>query len=129
MMQWGSIILEDKEVLLVSQEEMTCAFYLFRLPAAWCKYFAVGLPITLAELQGNSRARDTSRRIAKGNSCKGRGYLVLQVLPMGWKSAVGIMQAVHRMILASSLAGEKIAQFSGNPKDFPYAKQSRSKDP
>ena len=105
MMQWGSIILEDNEVLLISQEDMTCAFYLFRLPAAWCKYFAVGLPINLEELHGNSRARDASKRMAKGNDCKGRGYLVLQVLPMGWKSAVGIMQAVHRMILASSLAG------------------------
>ena len=31
---------------------------------------------------------------------EGRGYLVLQVLPMGWKSAVGVMQAVHRRILA-----------------------------
>ena len=33
------------------------------------------------------------------------GYLVLQVLPMGWKSAVGIMQAVHRRLLSSHLAG------------------------
>ena len=37
MMQWGSIILEDDEVLLISQEDMTCAFYLFKLPRAWCK--------------------------------------------------------------------------------------------
>ena len=50
MMQWGSIILEEDEVLLVSQEDMTCAFYLFKMPRAWCKYFAVGWPILLEEL-------------------------------------------------------------------------------
>ena len=27
----------------------------------------------------------------------------MQVLPMGWKSAVGVMQAIHRRLLASSL--------------------------
>ena len=37
MMQWASIMLEDDEVLLVSQEDMTCAFYLFKLPRAWCR--------------------------------------------------------------------------------------------
>ena len=57
MMQWGSIILEDEEVLLVSQEDMTCAFYLFKLPKAWCRYFAVGLPVYLEDLEGNSRAQ------------------------------------------------------------------------
>ena len=105
MMQWSSIILKDDEVLLISQEDMTCAFYLFRMPRAWCPYFAVGLPVRLADLEGNSRARDKSKRMAGQTSTSGRGYLVLQVLPMGWKSAVGIMQSVHRRILASSLAG------------------------
>ena len=104
MMQWASLILHDDEVLLISQEDMTCAFYLFRMPRAWCPYFAVGLPITLDELTGNARARDISQRMAGNVNPKTRGYLVLQVLPMGWKSAVGIMQAVHRRLLASSLA-------------------------
>ena len=53
MMQWGSIILENDEVMMVSQEDMTCAFYLFRLPSAWCKYFAVGWPSSLSSLTGN----------------------------------------------------------------------------
>ena len=106
MMQWSSLVLQDDEVLLVSQEDMTCAFYLFRMFKAWCPYFAVGLPIILEELQGNSRARDISQRMAGHPAAKTKSYLVLQVLPMGWKSAVGIMQAVHRRLLASSLAKE-----------------------
>ena len=45
IVQWTSIVLLDNEVLVVSQEDMTCAFYFFRLPSAWCPYFAIGLPI------------------------------------------------------------------------------------
>ena len=41
--------------------------------------------------------------MGKGHDVNGMGYLVLQVLPMGWKSAVGIMQAVHRRLMSSSL--------------------------
>ena len=105
MMQWASLVLHEDEVLLVSQEDMTCAFYLFRMPREWCPYFAVGLPITLEELEGNARSRDISRRLAGSVKPGTRGYLVLQVLPMGWKSAVGIMQAIHRKLLSSTLAG------------------------
>ena len=106
MMQWASIILRDDEVLLISQEDMTCAFYLFKLPRAWCRFFAVGLPIRLDQLTSNAKARDASVRLAGGADCSGWGYLILKVLPMGWKSAVGIMQAVHRRILASCLAND-----------------------
>ena len=91
MMQWASVTLQDDEVLLISQEDMTCAFYLFRMPRAWCPYFAVGLPVKLEELTGNAKAREASLRMAGGANTSGIGYPVLQVLPMGWKSAVGIM--------------------------------------
>lgn len=94
MMQWSSIVLEEDEVLQVSQEDMTCALYMFKLRRAWCRFFAVGLAITLAELQRNGRAREASKRLAKGADRSGCGYLVLQALPMGWKSAVGIMHAI-----------------------------------
>ena len=103
MLQWSSRVLLDDEVLLISQEDMTCAFYLFRLPKAWCPYFAIGLPVKLDQLTGNAKARATSLRMAKGGDASGLGYLVLQVLPMGWKSAVGIMQAVHRRLMTSDL--------------------------
>ena len=41
-LQWNAICLLESEVLLVSQEDMTCAFYLFRLPHSWARYFAIG---------------------------------------------------------------------------------------
>ena len=56
MMQWGGIVLEDDEMLLISQEDMTCAFYLFRLPRAWSKYFAVGLKVKLSEVGGQFKS-------------------------------------------------------------------------
>ena len=99
IMQWSAICLAEDEILTVTQEDMTCAFYLFRLPKEWLPYMAVGKPVRLRDLQGNSRARAESAAFAKGNT-SGLGYLCLRVLPMGWASAVGVMQAIHRRILA-----------------------------
>lgn len=125
MMQWGSIILEDDEVLLVSKEDASCVFYLFKLPRAWCKYFAVGMPIRLDELKGNARTNDVSTRLANGAGCSGPGYLVLRVLLMGWKSAVGIMHEVHRIILASPLAkGSRLQSAAEIRNTFPMPSSS-----
>ena len=59
MLQWASLVLFEDEVLLVSQEGMSCAFYFFEMPRSWCRYLAVGLPIKLAQLAGNARAKET----------------------------------------------------------------------
>ena len=61
-LQWNAIVLLDNEFLLVSQEDMSCAFYLFKLPAAWAKYFAIGKPIRLKDLKGNAKQREASLR-------------------------------------------------------------------
>ena len=98
-LQWNAIVLLDDEFLLISQEDMTCAFYLFKLPAAWAKYFAIGQPVRLDELKGNPAQRSASLKAAKGHDCSGLGHLCLITLPMGWASATGVMQAVHRAIL------------------------------
>lgn len=98
-LQWSAIVLLDEEFLLVSQEDMSCAFYLFRLPTCWAKYFAVGFPVRLDELHGNPKAMGTSRKLSRGHDTQGEGYMCLQVLPMGWASAMGVMQAVHRKIM------------------------------
>ena len=104
-LQWNAIVLLDDEVLLISQEDMSCAFYLFRLPSEWAKYFAIGQPIKLSELHGNAKARARSEAHCKGMSMSGIGYLCLVTLPMGWLSATGVMQAVHRQILVRPKGG------------------------
>ena len=78
---------------------MSCAFYLFQLPKPWAKSFAIGQPIQLSELRGNARLRAQSLAFPNAYSCNGEGYFRLVTLPMGWGSATGVMQAVHRAIL------------------------------
>ena len=89
-MQWGSVVLEDGENLTVTQEDMSCAFYLFALPPCWAPFFAVGDPVTPAQL-GIAPPPGSSKDTA--------GHLTVRVLPMGWASSVGVMQAAIRQIL------------------------------
>ena len=98
-LQWNAITLLEDEFLLISQEDMSSAFYLFRLPTSRARYFAVGKPIRLDQLKGNARLRAESLAAAAGFDCSKLGYLCLITLPMGWASATGVMQAVHRAIL------------------------------
>ena len=91
---------------MISQEDMKCAFYLFRLPDVWCPFFAVGLPVRASDLKGPEAAKLRARLRAKGMSVDTVGYLCLQVLPMGWLSAVGIMQIIHRNLLGTRLTSD-----------------------
>ena len=59
----------------------------------------MGEPIKLSQLKGNAAMRAKSLSHSKGLDCSGLGYLCLITLPMGWASATGVMQAVHRAIL------------------------------
>lgn len=88
IMQWTSFALLESEEVRVSQEIMTAAFYCFRMPPQWRPYFAVGLP-----LPGSYGGRSPMER----------GYLAVTVLPMGFGSTVGVMQAAARSILSQAL--------------------------
>mgnify|MGYP003333489142 CR=1 FL=1 len=99
ILQLSSIVLLNDEYLLLSQEDMSCAFYFFGLPEELCPYFAVGMPVNFKDLVGNPENKARSRKLSGSWGTDGIGYLCLRVLPMGWKSAVGIMQAVHRHLM------------------------------
>ena len=103
------MVVEESDQLLVSGEDRTAAFYLFELPPAWAEFMVLEKPVRRGDvgLQGNPE-----EEVLVG----------LRVLPMGWSSAVGIMQAAHRTIaLRSPLQGgaglpdfseiSKLAQF------------------
>eukprot|EP00438_Fugacium_kawagutii_P022996 Skav216829 [mRNA] locus=scaffold2314:109375:114908:+ [translate_table: standard] len=81
------IIIEEGSELLVSGEDLTSAFYLFRLPKGWQNYMLLDKPIKKSVL---------------GLEGSGKTYLGLNVLPMGWHSSVGLMQAAHRRLALSS---------------------------
>ena len=81
------ILVEEGQELLVSGEDLTSAFYLFRLPPGWENYMVIGKPLKASDL-----GFEGSQEV----------HLGLQVLPMGWHSSVGLMQAAHRRIALSS---------------------------
>eukprot|EP00435_Cladocopium_sp_Y103_P069608 s228_g33.t1 len=79
------------ESLLISGEDLTSAFYLFRLPDSWPKFMVLGKPVA-----GSTVGRPDEDEV----------YVGLSVLPMGWNSSVAIMQSAHRRIaLGSPLRG------------------------
>ena len=100
-MQWGAIVLLEDEQLVICQEDMSCAFYLFKMPPCWLPFFCVGIKIRFSDVKGNAKAREFARRHWKGHDVDGWGYLSIRVLPMGWISAVGLMQLMHRRILSA----------------------------
>ena len=75
--------------MFLSGEDLTSAFYLFRLPAAWSEYMVLDMPVPRASL---------------GLPGEGTTYVGLTVLPMGWHSAVGLMQSAHRQIALRSVS-------------------------
>ena len=85
------IVVEEGSQLLVSGEDLTSAFYLFRLPEVWSNFMVLDKPVpkTIVGLEG-----------------PGLVHVGLAVLPMGWHSSVGLMQAGHRRLaLGSPLNG------------------------
>ena len=87
--QWMMIEIGSDEYLAWSSEDMKCCFYIFELPRCWIPYFVLGRMVDGA-LCG----------------CPGRKvHLAVRVLPMGWLSAVGICQSLHREILLRSRPG------------------------
>ena len=85
------ILIEEGEQLLILGEDLTSAFYLFRLPPGWENLLVIGKSVNGVDI-GMPEEQDV--------------HLGLQVLPMGWHSSVGLMQAAHRRLaLASPLQG------------------------
>ena len=101
--QWRAITLREEEVLMWSAEDLKGCFYIFRLPDAWAPWFAFDVSFSGAEL---------------GLADKERYWLGAIVLPMGWKSAMGIAQYLHRRLLTC---------LGGSPQSglLPHARELR----
>lgn len=81
---WVPLVMAEGEELKISQGDMSAAFYLFSVPAAWRPYMCFNY-------------------LAKGEDIgktAGQCYRpCCLVLPMGWSSSVGIMQMLSRELL------------------------------
>ncbi len=81
------VVLPEGHVLRVSAEDLVSAFYLFSLPEAWSHLMCFERVIKWRSL---------------GVDKDGETYLGASVLPMGWSSAVGLMQHAHRRLALRS---------------------------
>ena len=88
---FGSFLLDDGEVALISSEDVRCFFYLFRVPSAWKRFLGFNrrVPPTLVPEEWRDRP------------C----VLTACVLPMGFINSVSIAQHVHRNIVIWSQQG------------------------
>eukprot|EP00438_Fugacium_kawagutii_P006300 Skav233308 [mRNA] locus=scaffold4193:88579:93795:+ [translate_table: standard] len=85
------VVLPGSKVLRVSADDLISAFYLFSLPPGWSRMMTFGPQVDWKVL---------------GVDKPGSVHIGARVLPMGWSSAVGILQHAHRRLaLRSPLAG------------------------
>lgn len=85
--QWGTIFVGEGEKIETSQADISSAFYLFRLPPIW----QCILPFNI-ETNGKQLGPDFLP--------DEKYVLCANVLPMGWHSAVGLMEeAAERLLL------------------------------
>ena len=89
--QWRCLILEEEEekTLIWSGDDLKCCFYVFEIPKPWRRWMA------FAKLVSRSNC------FVPGSS--GQVYHCSKVVPMGWVSATGVIQHVHRRLLTSPL--------------------------
>jgi hypothetical protein len=90
---WLSVLMQSDEFGLISGEDLTAAFYLFKLPRCWRRFMGINKKIKWKAL---------------GQDRPGSTFLSIAVVPMGWSSAVGIIQHVHRRLMTHALYGPAV---------------------
>ena len=86
--QWLNVVLEEGETVRLAQSDMTCAFYLFGMPIEWSRLLCFNLSFDSSTLGVEARSNSEDK-----------WYLSCAVLPMGWSSAVGVMQEIAESVL------------------------------
>ena len=90
-------------------EWLHIALEVFSLPPAWRKWMILSKPIRVAVPAGGAGVLTTNDKLSRGgNAPQPVGSdssrlirLALAVIPMGWLSAVGVIQHLHRNIISS----------------------------
>ena len=86
--QWLNVVLEEGETVRLAQSDMTCAFYLLGMPIEWSRLLCFNLCFDSSTLGVEARSNSEDK-----------WYLSCAVLPMGWSSAVGVMQEIAESVL------------------------------
>ena len=77
--QYLSLVLDGKEEVALHQSDMSSAFYLFAIPSSWSPCLCFNICRDGGEIG-----------LAKGK----KFFLACSVIPMGWSSAVSVMQEI-----------------------------------
>ena len=105
--EWLHIALETDEIVLWSSDDIQGCFHVFSLPPSWRRWMILSKPIRVAT-PGSPRVSTCEDNLC--HSCAASGtmghvyfrevWLALAVIPMGWLSAVGVIQHLHRNIIS-----------------------------
>ena len=101
--QWLHVCLGPDESISLCQNDMVSAFYLFSLPPQWSELLSFDLSFTGKEL-----GMESALHLKRFN-------LACKVLPMGWTSAVGVMQEIAERVLHAGGVPEKQQIIRGRP--------------
>ncbi|CAK0841845.1 unnamed protein product [Prorocentrum cordatum] len=82
--QWSTITLLSHEIMLLTSSDRQCFFYVFRLPPCWRKPMAFRTPVP-------------GRLVGKPDKVSVR--VASTTVAMGWISATGVSQHMHRNVL------------------------------
>ena len=85
----GVNVLDDQTIMVFSDEDLTCAFYLFALPDAWMEFQCLNKPVSGKDVA------DLRPDLAQEPIL----YPAVRVIPMGWTSACGVLQYLHRRMV------------------------------
>ena len=103
--EYSQAVLMDDEVALFSGDDISGCFHLYELPQEWWKWFVFSKPRRAPAVGGISRLE----------------YVAVKVIPMGWLSAVGIVQHMHRRIATVGLKESAgLAQDRELRRDAPF---------
>eukprot|EP00438_Fugacium_kawagutii_P035066 Skav236673 [mRNA] locus=scaffold338:400738:405778:- [translate_table: standard] len=81
------LVVDYEDDLLISGDDLTAAFYLFKLPPSWPQFLVLRKPVPWEVFEPGK---------------PGNTFIGLTVLPMGWNSAVAVMQNAHRQLALRS---------------------------
>ena len=112
---WQQIVLLEHELLLWSASDRRCFFYIFSLPKAWWPMMTFSQPIP-GEVFG----------WAAGT----QAFVCSIVVAMGWLSAVGVCQHIHRNMIRKGTAvprGLPVEHELRRDRPTPWTPETRSR--
>ena len=96
--KWGLMEMEPGDKIHWTGEDIQCCFFVFGLPQQWKPYFAFAQPVPRGAMIKHLREFKADEVIAALPKAE-EIWISMATIPMGWISAVGVCQYLHRRLL------------------------------